>query len=138
MTHSKSKGKYRPSLPAHLIAHIVDLAKKEIPMSTESIELIGILAPFMAKVENLAMAPAYTTTPKLSMFESIGGEVADASEPKEEYWYRCYLKLIAKPNQCSLKEIEAANEHRYLNGLMDALEMASFEENCSLVQPQAD
>ena len=135
---NESKAKYRPSLPAHLIAHITELAKREKPLRTESIELIGILAPFQAKVENLAVAPAYTTAPKLSTFESLGGVVADASIPKEVYWSQCYEVWKNDPTSLNLREMQAVYEHRYLHGLMEALEMASYEESTSLVQKQAE
>lgn len=138
MSNNHSKAKYRPSLPAHLIAHITDLAKNEIPISQESIEVIGILAPFQAKVENLAIAPAYITTPKMSKFESLGGEVADASIPKEEYWKQCYQLWVSNPNDCNLREIAAAREHMYLHNLMAPEEIEEFEKGIALIQPQAD
>jgi len=135
-----SKAKYRPVLPDYLIAHILELAKKEAGgVSEYSYELIGILAPFKAKIDNLAIAPVYTTTdPKLEQFESLGGTVVDAAMPKEEYWQLMYEKYQIAPQDCTLKEIEAANEHAYLQHLMSDADMEAFEKGTTLCQPQAD
>ena len=121
--------KYRPVLPAHLITHAIKLAKLEQPISTDSIELIGILAPFEAKIAAQAIFPAYTTSPKESLLDSLGGTAPSAQNlPKEAYWLVCYNKYMESRESCSLEEIQAAREHMYLHDLMSQEELAEFEK----------
>jgi len=136
---STTNPKYRPSLPPHLIAHILDLAKKEQPLSTSSIELISILAPFQAKIQNMGLEPAYTTQvrlPKPSIEVSLGmlpnssvlytlDDTAYFS--KEAYWQACYYQSLANFEGLSLLEMNAAKEHMYLNDLMTEEEVIEFE-----------
>ena len=142
---STTNPKYRPSLPPHLIAHILDLAKKEQPLSTSSIELISILAPFQAKIQNMGLEPAYTTQvrlPKPSIEVSLGMAPCDAIAwklfneethqykayyTKEEFWEACYLKSLEYPESLHLLEMNAAKEHMYLNDLMTEEEVIEFE-----------
>lgn len=128
--------KYRPVLPAHLIEHILALAKSENPISASSIEVVGILAPFQAKIQNDSLTPAYTTKPKQSLEEKLGmvpGTIISYSldgidyRDKVDYWRACYNKYVAMPTTCSLAEIQAAQEHMYLHGLMSDEEVAVFE-----------
>ncbi len=122
--------KYRPVLTAQQILHIITLAKEESPLSSLSIEVIGKLAPFQAKIENAGIVPAYTLAePRASLLESIGGEIASTNKPKEVYWEECYDKFFKHgAAKCSLDEIAAAQEHRYINELMSPEELAVFEE----------
>jgi len=55
--------KYRPSLTAKQIQHIVSLAKREQPISNNSLSLLSVLSPFLAKIENAGIMPAYTLAP---------------------------------------------------------------------------
>lgn len=144
-----TRSKYRPVLTAAQIVHILALAKLESPLSDLSISVISTLAPFQAKIENSGILPAYTAVPpKPSTLESLGGSMLgrsingmDASlvlldeiglrktdKSKEEYWARCYAKYCLEPTICSLEEIQAATEHKYLNDLMSPEEVAAFEE----------
>lgn len=118
--------KYRPVLPAHLIEHILALAKSENPISASSIEVVGILAPFQAKIQNDSLTPAYTTEPKQSLEEKLGMSTPHYDD-KVDYWAACYNKYVATPAECSLAEIQAAQEHMYLNNLMSDEEVAVFE-----------
>lgn len=143
--------KFRPVLPAYLITHIIALAKQDVvagSTSLSSIELISILAPFAAKIENAGITAAYTTAPpKKSLEESLGMSVstpAPAQElqatathymldgayfvNKEEYWEACYHKFLNSPSSCTLQELQAAREHKYLEGLMSPEEMVEFEK----------
>tara|TARA_R110000803_G_scaffold207182_1_gene274960 strand:+ start:4344 stop:4775 length:432 start_codon:yes stop_codon:yes gene_type:complete len=126
--------KYRPVLTAEQIEHILTLAKLESPMSSASISILGSLSPFFAKIQNKAVNAAYSTTEKSSKFsiESLGGsatgpDLAPNVGDKEEYWERCYNQWLIDPTSLSLNGIEAANEHRYLHGIMTPEEQASFE-----------
>ena len=136
---STTNPKYRPSLPPHLIAHILELAKKEQPLSTSSIELISILAPFQAKIQNMGLEPAYTTQvrlPKPSVEVSLGmlpnSSVAytfggTMYHTKEEYWKACYDHSLIDFESLHLLEMNAAKEHMYLNDLMTEEEVIEFE-----------
>lgn len=124
----KNTDKYRPSLTSAQIEHILTLAKGS-PMTDVNINLIGILSPFYAKIQNKALTVAYTTTEKQSTLASIGGTSSpNLADNKEQYWQDCHQKLTELgPANCSLEEIQAANEHRYLHGLMTPDEQAAFE-----------
>lgn len=141
MATRKSVTKYRPVLPAHLITHILNLAKQDIANGAtngNSLELISILAPFQAKVDNLGITPAYTTSPKQSVEELLGMEAPTPTVYtlddrkfliKEDYWKACYQKLINSGAQgLTLREIQAADEYRYLHDLMSPEEMVEFEK----------
>ncbi len=128
--------KYRPVLSGCSIDHIVALCKRETPISSESIEVLGVLAPFQAKIGANAIAEAYSTTPKLSLAEKLGLGIANPASTKvlaiptvskEEYWAQCYKVWADDPAKLSLSEIQAAQEHMYINDLMSAEELIAFE-----------
>ena len=132
------KYRLRP-LSANLINHLLELCKKEVPMQAESVELIGILAPFQAKIANSGIATAYTSTPKATLMESLGESFKPNSpayilhgvtySSKEEFWEACYWLYAKDPTKLSLEEIGAAKEHMYLNELMSPEEVEEFELN---------
>ena len=143
MAKMTKQTKYRPVLPAKLIKHALKLAKLEQPISQESIELIGILAPFEAKIAAQAITPAYTTSSQESLLSSLGGEGEEGTQrtqgtqgtqslSKEAYWAACYDKYTKHREECSLEEIQAAREHMYLHDLMSAEELEAFEQGASL------
>ena len=132
--------RYRPSLPSHLILKMLELAKLEQPMSMESVEIIGILAPFQAKIANGAITPSSVSMGKVSTLESLGGAeptpaVYTLNEvifyTKESYWQACHDKYLNDAASCCLEEIQAAKEHAYVNDLMSPEEAAAFEEGDS-------
>lgn len=132
--------RYRPSLPSHLILKMLELAKLEQPMSMESVEIIGILAPFQAKIANGALTPSSISMGKLSTLESLGGASSEAFVytlngidfyTKEHYWQACYDAYINNAADCTLVTINAAKEHMYINDLMSPEEAKAFEEGDS-------
>lgn len=137
---SKSTAKYRPSLSAETIEHLIVLAKKDLlsyePVNQKASTLaLSILAPFQAKIQNSGIVPAYSVSDKipLTLAESLGMvtvstvQTNNPSLTKEEYWEQCYHKTLQSPETCTLAEIEASKEHKYLNDLMTPEELASFE-----------
>lgn len=142
--------KYRPVLSAPLIHHITALAKKDMLASdslslNRSAELIALLSPFIAKIENAGITAAYTTKPtKPSLEESLGIEVGTVArtpqytldgvtyQSKEAYWEACYIKAqelgAEGAAKLSLGEIQAVQEHKYLNSLMSPEEKFAFEK----------
>jgi hypothetical protein len=124
--------KYRPSLPAKAIQHILALAKAEDPMSVESMQVIAILAPFEAKIANNCITPAYQTKGKPSVEESLGMIENTETRSKEAIYADSYYKWKEDPTNCSLLEIEQAQEHRYLNDMMDPTEERVYEANSKL------
>lgn len=127
-----TKAKYRPVLTAPQILHILNLAKSEVPLSDISYSIISTLASFQAKIENNGINPAYTAKPqKVSTLESLGGVIPNSTDgleyTKEQYWASCYSKFCIDPISCSLEEISAATEHKYVNDLMTAEEIEVFE-----------
>lgn len=142
--------KYRISLPPDIISHLISLAKKD--SSNLSIEALKILIPVQAKIDADILKPSYITNPKPDVFEQLGFdspiepitkltimEYTPTRYPinpehfasKEEYWCACYSKYQSYPESCIIKEIEAAKEHMYLNGLMTPEEIKEFESNMS-------
>ena len=129
----KNSNKYRPVLTAEQIEHILTLAKLESPISATSFSVIATLSPFYAKIQNNAVTAAYSTTEKSSKFSvaGLGGPAqpdnTSATAKKETYWEACYNQWLITPTEMSLAGIEAANEHRYLHGLMTPEEQVAFE-----------
>lgn len=100
--------------------------------------LIGKINTLRTKIANKALNPAYTVRkyvePAIAILEDLGvdeSELAtlDGTETKEQYWKRCYLKYVEDEYSCTVPEIEAALEHKYLNDLMSPEEEANFETN---------
>ena len=132
-----AQAKYRPSMTAAQIAKIVSLCKQEQPMSLESMTIVGILAPFQAKIENSAMKASYTTVDKPSLMEQLGAAApapdsytfqGEVFSRKEVYWLACYNYYCEHRELMSLVEIVAAKEHMYLNDLMSPEEATAFEQ----------
>lgn len=125
-----SKVKYRPVLTAAHIEKILELAKTEQPtISDISISLIGVLAPFKAKIDNDGIQPAYIVEPRASIMDKLGA-IDPKYGTKENHWEACYIRVQEYgADQCTLEEIKASNEHKYLNGLMSDEEAAHFETN---------
>lgn len=126
--------KYRPVLTAAQVKHILTLAKTaEATISDDSLSLISSLSPFLAKIENEALVPAYTstaTTTKKSLASMTNEEILEALAPalsKEEVWELAYTKCQEAPLSCSLQEIKEATEHMYLNDLLSEQEIGNFE-----------
>lgn len=133
MTKQKET-KYRPSLSVTSITKIIALAMSEAPnISPEARQVLATLAPFKAKIDAQGITPAYTTTPKADLLTELGGISASTNLPvdttldKEDYWEECYVKFCQRPTECSLAEVDAANEYRYLNDIMTEEEEAAFE-----------
>lgn len=122
--------KYRPSLTAAQVSHILLLAKTESPISEDSFSLIATLAPFQAKIENDGIGAAYTvsTKPKANSMESLVAiEPIMPGLSKERYWEACHDLYITNPTACNLQVIQAAQEHRYINDLMTPEEEKAHE-----------
>ena len=128
--------KYRHSLTIEQIAHLVFLARAELPMSNLSACIIGKLAPFLSKIDNLVKAPAYTTSSlppkaKANSLESLGAGLPSSIEAKgfskEQIWELAYNKYQLDPQLCTLRDIADSKEHMYLNDLMSEDDVAKFE-----------
>lgn len=131
--------KYRPVLTASQILHVLKLAKTESPISEASFQLIAQLAPFAAKIDAAAITPAYSTTPRVSLLESLGESNITASsaassnsqanyQSKEELWEAAYNKVQSLgAASCTLQELRDSQEYAYLNDLMSSEELAAFE-----------
>ena len=124
--------KYRPSIKLSLISHIIDLAKSESPLSTASIELIGLLAPFLAKAEAGALQANPTPVirvPKVDILESLGGEAIPAIPARagDLNGNECWILYKDEPTHCSLKVIDIALDYAYTNDLMTSEEVIAYE-----------
>lgn len=63
----------------------------------------------------------------LILWDEIPMSIKSDPADKVAYWYECYAKYLQNPVSCTLDEIDAANEHKYLNDLMTPLELKAFE-----------
>ncbi len=141
MSHPQNKPKekkYRPVLTGGIIEHILSLCKRESPISSESFHLISILSAFQAKIQNDGVQEAYSSSPpKESMEVSLGmnlelGIPTPNRASKEEYWSMCHTKYSLAPETCTLEEIQGAQEHSYLEGLMSPEELKAFESGTNM------
>ena len=119
-----------------------------LPLHVENalLSVLQKLSVLEAKIANHAIKPAYTTAPPApptpSIEESLGMEVEyttlktpittlvpspEGYGSKEEYWEACYQKFLIDPTSMSLAEIAAAQEWRYLEGIMSTEEAEAFE-----------
>jgi hypothetical protein len=140
-----SETKYRPSLTRRQIAQAINLAQADIRahpatgVATESLTLLTVLIPYLAKIDQEAITPSHVTAPKMSLLESLGEAVnpnppeleqctndPDSFASKDEYWKHCYDRMQTGEN-LSVREINAAREHMYLNDLMTDEEIFLFE-----------
>lgn len=139
---SKATSKYRPSLTAELIEHLIVLATKDLTSfeainTTESRNALAVLAPFKAKIQNAGIVPAYTisSTPRPTLADSLGmttSQPLSTGESKEEYWERCYQKYLTAPLTCTYADLQAAYEHMYLNSLFTPEQLIAFESGTLL------
>ena len=117
--------KYRPVLTSTQIAHVITLCKKDL--SGESLLVISTLAPFMAKIENNGITPAYKIQEKISLEYSLGIE-----ERKEALLiYDAELKLVYEKwvnnvNDCNAIELEKVKEYRCQEGMMSEEEYLQY------------
>lgn len=129
---SKSEPRFRPVLSATELAYIESLVKQDYlaNSSPTALPILSKITPLMVKISLGTANPAYSTTPKLSLEESLGFSIPEESpgEAKEKYWAACYTKLTEQGvDSCTPAEIAAAKEHMYLNDLMSPEEEAAFE-----------
>jgi len=92
-----------------------------------------------AKIANKAITPDYTASPlnrEQQQLVDLGEEpsttgIGNLFDPsihdKEQIWKRAYEKWLEDPIQCSLQEIDDANEYRYLNDLMSPEEVERMD-----------
>lgn len=141
ISNSRQIKKYRPVLSESAISHIILLCKQESPLSQESMEVISILAPFEAKIQNAGVSAAYVANPKQSMEEKLGlGEAVEKAQHSfssssnhpspanpEQKRYTAYMKWMEDSADCTLEEILLADTYRYEKGLMGQIEQDIYE-----------
>ncbi len=123
--------KYRPVLTAEQITYLLALCKEATILSSTCISCIHTLSVYQTKIDNLGITPAYTTSPRKSLLESLGTEPlydGFGDRTKEEVWEDSYQLYIADVASCTLATIQKAKEHMYLNDLMTPEEMLVFEQ----------
>lgn len=127
--------KHRPSLTNEQITHILKLLSGESPLSLESIELVGILKPYLTKSLPLKrsllseLLSEQNDTSSLSEAEMLSSNhiIPSNYASKEDYWHACYLRSLEYPSSLSKAELDAVLEHKYLNGLLSPSELIEFE-----------
>jgi len=139
--------KHRLGLTAEQIDILTKITKRAYAAEAtpELYTLLGILSTRNSKIQFDLCKPDYTpvadedrriSKPVEISLESLGAqaqlepeEIDPASfSSKTLYWEACYEKYVTDLDSCSLTEIDAANEHRYINELMTEEEMAKADE----------
>jgi len=118
--------KYRPSLTLAQLTHISNLCKQQQPLTQMDAEIIGIIAPFMAKVVNGAVAPAYQVAPRISIEEQLGMKPDTLAITFAARKYEAYQRSEIDRASCSLDDLELAQLYRYENDLMSVEEEEAY------------
>ena len=134
--------KFRPVLSASQIHTILRICKERIPMNEEVMEVIAVLSPFYAKVQNEGIKAAYEIGEGRGRFESIEKKLGmgfdtdigiNPLNPTEKNWdlirKLAYDKYVSNPTDCTILEIEYSNQYMYDNGLMSEAEEREYEKN---------
>lgn len=135
--------KYRVSLTAEQISYIIVKAKLDIADSSKesdiAYQLIPYLAPFITKIENNGIKPAFIPKPKESLMSKLGAleELAPPRVTKEETWAQSYARYKLDPTSCNMVQIQEAHEHMYLNELMDKEQVRAFELKDAIAEVKA-
>ena len=125
-----AKPPYNPKYPAD--------SRRAFSPETKLIHhgLIGKINTLRTKIANNALSPAYVvrkhSNPLIATLEDLGASeevvaAATGGETKEAYWTRCYWKYMDDISSCTVPEIEAAMEYKYLNDMMTSEEVATHE-----------
>lgn len=136
-----SQNKYRPTFTAPQLARILHLAQESyINAHTADIcpldrVIVQTLAPFIAKIESGVKEAAYNTVPRIPIHDLLGFEINPGAEQKETvvqdkvaYNAACYKMYSENPARITVKQIEAAREHMYVNDLMSATQEQLYEK----------
>ena len=107
-------------------------------------EVIAVLSPFYAKVQNEGIKAAYEIDEgKESRFKSIEKKLGMGFDTElnsisgmnttEKNWdlirKLAYDKYVLNPTECTILEIEYSNQYMYDNGLMSEAEEREYEKN---------
>ncbi len=129
-TKHNLRAKYRPVLTQSQINHILHLCRRD--SSNESLSVIGTLAQFEYKILQNAVNPAYTSTPNLTLSESLGFDapaelskltITDASATAENL----YQLWMLEPASLTVRQLQQVREYRYTNNKMTVDEEAKYE-----------
>ena len=131
--------KFRPVLSPSQIHTILRICKERVPMSEEVMEVIAVLSPFYAKVQNEGIKAAYEIGEGRGRFESIEKKLGmsvgvgiNPLNPTEKNWdlirKLAYDKYVSNPTDCTILEIEYSNQYMYDNGLMSESEEREYEK----------
>jgi hypothetical protein len=115
-----AQSKFRPSFTQAQIRYILSIAKKQSPLTQQDCEIIAILSPFAAKIDNNALVPAYKTAPPIE--EQLGFSALPEQERE-----LAFKKYQANPAHCTLQELDLAHAYRYEMELMLPEEMQLYE-----------
>lgn len=133
--------KYRPSLSAVQIEHIVDTLQNKSVIDDTDKSCLTVLVPFLAKIGVGSATPAYVTAAKEPLADFLSGTSTTDTDTgtltKEQYWEQCYRLLADKgAHHLSIQELEAANEWMYLDGVLTKLEQVEFEAGNLIINPK--
>lgn len=120
--------KYRPCLTSAQISHIISLCKRDL--SAESIGTICVLAPFLTKVENKSICPAYVMQGKQSLLHSLGYDNAEANSNLTNQQRRklAFDKWSRNPDSCNTDELGLVQTYRIENNLLSRDEKDQFDK----------
>jgi len=142
MTNSINTGaKYRPVLKRAQLAKIVASLKADPEPDVDTYSSLAYLVPFIAKIDMKGMKAIYNMAPeKPSLLESLGAGAGTGSAmlqqsnaDRERYWEECYNKYITDPSNCTHRQLDAAQEHMYINELMTEQQLQLFESGAMCI-----
>lgn len=147
------QNKYRPSLSAPVIEYIIQVVE-DAPESYNKFEVLLALGPLIYKIRAGLVKPNYTARNKganysstrlttTQLLDELGGldagnipiknNSSDLGCSKAHYWEECYLKDLELVEEgldpkehLSKDELDAVQQHRFLNDLMTDGEAEDF------------
>ncbi len=130
---NRSTVKYRPSLTASQITHLLGLCKSS--PSTLSLSCARTLSVVVTKIQNDSLTPAYVPTARETLEASLGlaptidltRALREESESREKEKSRLYMIWLDSPSSLSVPELERVQEYRFEENLMSQSESQEYE-----------
>lgn len=116
------KQKFRPSLTAAEVTHVITLCKRD--GSQLSLSVARQLSIFQAKIDNGLVQHSHTVKPTLA--EEVG--FVQSNEPAEMTPEEAYTNWRINPAALTLKQLQLAADYRYENDLMTEDEESRYEK----------
>ncbi len=128
--------KFRPVLSESQIIYLLSRCKEPSELNKKNaISCIASLAPFLAKIENAGIIPAYSVSTPETLSDKLGyGSEPDfensfSQEEKDKILYLAWVNLGQDSSKFSLSDLKRIHAYRYLNELMTSDEESEYAHN---------